>query len=106
MMETLALAVTITLGLLILGIALIAAAAFQACDVSLDPIRLLVVEKEAGGMADALNAGVNAAQYPVIGIVDREAEFIPELLLRLIRPMLGDWERTVAVCGVAPAPPE
>src|ERR1035438_6107611 len=53
--------------------------------------------------SDAHNAGVNAAQYPVIALVDGEAEFIPEFLLRLIRPMLGDWDRTVAVCGVAPA---
>jgi hypothetical protein len=78
------------------------AAAIRGCYLSSDPIRLLVVDKEAGGMADALNAGVNAAQYPVIGLVDREAEFIPEFLLRLIRPLLADWDHTVAVCGVAP----
>ena len=52
-----------------------------------------------------MNAGVNAAQYPVIGLVDREADFIPEVLLRLIRPMLADCEHVVAVCGVAPPPP-
>jgi hypothetical protein len=79
------------------------AEAIRACYLSSDPIRLLVVDKEPGGMADAHNAGVNAAQYPVIGLVDSEAEFIPEFLLRLIRPMLGDWNRTVGVCGVAPA---
>ena len=80
-------------------------AAIRGCYLSSDPIRLLVVDKQPGGVADALNAGVNAAQYPVIGLVDGEAEFIPEFLLRLIRPMLGDWDRTVAVCGVAPPPP-
>jgi cellulose synthase/poly-beta-1,6-N-acetylglucosamine synthase-like glycosyltransferase len=80
-------------------------AAIRGCYLSRDPIRLLVVDKQPGGAADALNAGVNAAQYPVIGLVDPEADFIPELLLRLIRPMLGDWEGTVAVCGVAPPPP-
>jgi hypothetical protein len=79
------------------------AEAIRGCYLSSDPIRLLVVDKEPGGAADAHNAGVNAAQYPVIGLVDSEAEFIPEFLLRLIRPMLGDWDRTVAVCGVAPA---
>ena len=78
-------------------------AAIRGCYLSSDPIRLLVVDKEPGGVGDALNAGVNAAQYPVIGLVDGEAEFIPKFLLRLIRPMLGDWDRTVAVCGVAPA---
>ena len=80
-------------------------AAIRGCYLSRDPIRLLVVDKQAGGAADALNAGVNAAQYPVIGLVDPDADFIPELLLRLIRPMLGDRDRTVAVCGVAPPPP-
>ena len=78
-------------------------AAIRGCYLSSDPIRLLVVDKEPGGVVDALNAGVNAAQYPVIALVDDEAEFIPECLLRLIRPMLGDWDRTIAVCGVAPA---
>jgi hypothetical protein len=73
--------------------------------VSRDPIRLLVVDKEPGGVADACNSGVNAAQYPVIGLVDREADFIPEVLLFLIRPMLGDWDHTIAVCGVALPPP-
>jgi len=80
-------------------------AAIRGYYLSRDPIRLLVVDKQPGGVADALNAGVNAAQYPVIGLVDGEADFIPELLLRLIRPMVGDWDRTVAVCGVAPPPP-
>jgi cellulose synthase/poly-beta-1,6-N-acetylglucosamine synthase-like glycosyltransferase len=79
-------------------------AAIRGCYLSCDPIRLLVVDKQPGGVADALNAGVNAAQYPVIALVDGEADFIPEFLLRLIRPMLGDWDRTVAVCGVAPPP--
>jgi hypothetical protein len=81
------------------------AGAVDSYYLSRDPVRLLVVVKQAGGFADAMNAGVNAAQYPVIGLVDREADFIPELLLRLIRPMLADWERVVAVCGVAPPPP-
>ena len=80
-------------------------ATIRGCYLSRDPIRLLVVDKQPGGVACALNAGVNAAQYPVIGLVDPEADFIPELLLRLIRPMLGDWDHTVAVCGVAPPPP-
>jgi cellulose synthase/poly-beta-1,6-N-acetylglucosamine synthase-like glycosyltransferase len=73
--------------------------------VSQDPLRLLAIDKQPGGVADAFNAGVNAAQYSVIGLVDAGAEFIPEVLLRLIRPMLGDWDGTVAVCAVAPPPP-
>jgi len=72
--------------------------------VSLDPVKLMVVHKVSGGRADAFNAGVNAAQYPVIGLIGDDADFIPELLLRLIRPMLEAWDRTVTVCGAAPPP--
>jgi len=71
---------------------------------SRDPLRLVVVNKEAGGQADALNAGVNVALSPVIGLVDPLCEFEPTLLLSLIRPMLDDPARTVAVCGVMPPP--
>jgi hypothetical protein len=72
--------------------------------VSLDPVKLLVVHKVSGARGDAFNAGVNAAQYPVIGLIDDAADFIPELLLRLVRPMLEAWDRTVAVSGIAPPP--
>jgi cellulose synthase/poly-beta-1,6-N-acetylglucosamine synthase-like glycosyltransferase len=71
---------------------------------SSDPLRLLVVHKEKGSEGDSLNAGVNAAAAPVICVVDPESEFEPTLLLRLIRPMLEDPDRTIAVCGVAPPP--
>jgi hypothetical protein len=73
--------------------------------ISSDPVRLLVVEKEPGGEDDAHNAGINSAQFPVIGLLDPDAEFVPELLLRLIRPMLGDVEGTLAVCAMDPRPP-
>ncbi len=71
---------------------------------SSDPISLVVVDKEAGGLADALNAGLNVAASPVIGMVDPDAQFEPVILLSLIRPMLEDPDRTIAVCGVQPAP--
>jgi GT2 family glycosyltransferase len=67
---------------------------------SRDPFRLVVVSKEPGGPADALSAGVNIAAAPIIGLVDPESEMDTALLLNLIRPMLADPERTIAVCGV------
>lgn len=73
--------------------------------VSTEPIRLLVVDKHRGGLADCLNAGINVAQAPVIATVDAETLFIEESLLRLLRPMLSDPQRTVAVCAVAPGAP-
>jgi len=80
------------------------AKAVRACYVSRDPIKLLVVEKDAGGEADTYNAAINASQYTVLGLVDPEAEFIPEWLLRLILPMLEQWDRTAAVCAVTMPP--
>ena len=71
---------------------------------SRDPLRLVVVDKERGGQADALNAGINVAASPVIGLFDPLCEFEPTILLSLIRPMLDDPGRTIAVCGVMLAP--
>jgi hypothetical protein len=66
---------------------------------SRDPIRIVVVDKEPGGTADAWNAGVNVATSPVIGLLDPKSEFSPTVLLRMIQPMLEASEETVAVCG-------
>ncbi len=71
--------------------------------VSREPIRLLVLDAETTDPAKAWQAGIAAAQYQMIAVVDQEAEFIPECLLRLIRPMLRE-ERMLAVCGLAPGP--
>jgi cellulose synthase/poly-beta-1,6-N-acetylglucosamine synthase-like glycosyltransferase len=70
---------------------------------SSDPIDIVLVDKEPGGKADALNAAVNVARFPVICWVEPDSRFGSNLLLRLIRPMLEQPEETVAVCGVAPA---
>ena len=80
------------------------AAAVRRVLESRDPLRLVVLEKEHGGESDALNAAVNAAAGSVIAIFDRQSEFAPDALLRMVRPLLENPEGTVAVCGVAPAP--
>jgi cellulose synthase/poly-beta-1,6-N-acetylglucosamine synthase-like glycosyltransferase len=66
---------------------------------SRDPIRVVVVDKEPGGAADAWNAGVNVATSPVIGLLDPESEFEQRVLLRMLQPMLEAFEETIAVCG-------
>jgi hypothetical protein len=71
-----------------------------------DPVRLTAIVLEPCSRGHALNAAVNAAQCPVIGLFGAGGEFDSESLLRLIRPMLEDPQRTIAVCGVAPAPTE
>jgi cellulose synthase/poly-beta-1,6-N-acetylglucosamine synthase-like glycosyltransferase len=72
---------------------------------SSDPVRVVVIDKEWGGSVDAWNAGVNASTSPVIGLLDPASEFVPDVLLRLIQPMLEFAEETIAVCGGVCAPP-
>jgi cellulose synthase/poly-beta-1,6-N-acetylglucosamine synthase-like glycosyltransferase len=59
-----------------------------------------VIDKENGGKADALNAGVNAARYPYFCAVDADAMLEPDALLRVAKPMLDDPELVVASGGI------
>ncbi|MEY3012081.1 MAG: hypothetical protein RIT45_816 [Pseudomonadota bacterium] len=54
--------------------------------------RLVVIDKENGGKADALNCAVNAARYPLVCAIDADTLIIPDALLRLVRPFLSDLE--------------
>ncbi len=54
--------------------------------------RLVVIDKENGGKADALNCAVNAARYPLVCAIDADTLIIPDALLRLVRPILSDLE--------------
>jgi cellulose synthase/poly-beta-1,6-N-acetylglucosamine synthase-like glycosyltransferase len=61
--------------------------------------RLIVVDKENGGKADALNAGVNVSRAPIFCSMDADSLLEPDALLRAVRPFVEDPERTVAVGG-------
>jgi cellulose synthase/poly-beta-1,6-N-acetylglucosamine synthase-like glycosyltransferase len=50
--------------------------------------KLLVIDKENGGKADALNAALNAASNPYVVAVDADTLIEPDALLRLARPFL------------------
>jgi len=64
-------------------------------------LRLLVVDKEAGGSkADAVNAGLNAATSPYICVVDADSILERDALLRIMVPILDDPKRVVAVGGI------
>jgi cellulose synthase/poly-beta-1,6-N-acetylglucosamine synthase-like glycosyltransferase len=52
--------------------------------------RLLVVDKENGGKADALNAGLNLARYRYVCGVDADTVFARDALLRGMRLVLTD----------------
>nr|WP_282600189.1 glycosyltransferase family 2 protein [Patulibacter sp. SYSU D01012] len=49
---------------------------------------LVVVDKENGGKADALNAGLNVASGDLVCAIDADTVIEPEALLRMARPFL------------------
>lgn len=63
-----------------------------------DLSRLLVVDKENGGKADALNAGVNVARAPLFCTVDADSLLENDALLRAVRPFIEE-QTMVAVGG-------
>jgi cellulose synthase/poly-beta-1,6-N-acetylglucosamine synthase-like glycosyltransferase len=67
---------------------------------SMDPVPLVVVDKENGGKADSLNAGINVARYPLFCAVDSDSLLEREALLMVARPFLEDPDRTLAVGGI------
>ena len=65
---------------------------------SLTHPNLRVIDKEnGGGKADAINAGINSARYPLIYAGDADSVLDPHSLEHVVRPFLED-PRTVA-CG-------
>ena len=61
---------------------------------------LVVVRKENGGRADALNIAVNLAQYPLVCMVDADSILDPDALLTVSKPFADDPLRVVATGGV------
>lgn len=60
---------------------------------------LWVLAKENGGAADALNAGINYCQTPLVCRVDADGVLEPDALVRAVRPFLED-ASTIAVGGI------
>jgi cellulose synthase/poly-beta-1,6-N-acetylglucosamine synthase-like glycosyltransferase len=62
--------------------------------------RLVVVDKENGGKADALNAGINFCKTPYFLAMDADSLLEPEALTYALRAVLEERERVVAVGGI------
>ena len=60
---------------------------------------LVVVDKENGGKADALNVGINAARYAYVCAIDADSLLEDDALLKVMKPFLED-ERVVAAGGI------
>lgn len=60
---------------------------------------LVVIDKENGGRADALNAGINLARAPLVCVIDADSLLESDALLRAVRPFVDDPARMVAVGG-------
>lgn len=63
------------------------------------PLPITVVDKENGGRADALNAGINVARYPYVLLTDADVVLDHHCLVRAMRHVVDDRVRTVAVGG-------
>ena len=63
-----------------------------------DVTRLILLDKENGGKADALNAGLNAAITPFVCCIDADSILGRNSLLEVMQPMIEDPEG-IAACG-------
>ncbi|MDE2344243.1 MAG: glycosyltransferase family 2 protein [Betaproteobacteria bacterium] len=59
---------------------------------------LRVIDKENGGKADALNAGINASRYPLFCAVDADSVLQRNSLQLIVEPFIED-SRTIAAGG-------
>jgi cellulose synthase/poly-beta-1,6-N-acetylglucosamine synthase-like glycosyltransferase len=66
---------------------------------SLDHPNLLVLDKEQGGKSDALNAAINAANFPLFCCIDADSLLEPDAILRVSR-VFADDPAAVAVGGI------
>jgi cellulose synthase/poly-beta-1,6-N-acetylglucosamine synthase-like glycosyltransferase len=60
---------------------------------------LLVIDKENGGKADALNAAIDLASHPYVCAVDADSLLDSDALLRAVRPFVDAPDTTLAVGG-------
>jgi len=62
-------------------------------------VDITVIDKENGGRADALNAGINAARYPYVFCTDADVVLDPDCLVHSMQRVVEDRARTVGVGG-------
>lgn len=60
---------------------------------------LVVVDKENGGKADALNAGINVSDNALFMAIDADSIIEPDAVLKLVKPFLERTDRRVIAAG-------
>jgi cellulose synthase/poly-beta-1,6-N-acetylglucosamine synthase-like glycosyltransferase len=98
-----------TLALLLSAFDMVPAARYPSAHLDTTSVRQLyrskvfphlwVVDKENGGKADAVNAGLNYCRTPLFSVIDVDSLLERDALIRVCRPFLED-ARTVAVGGI------
>lgn len=66
---------------------------------NIDISNLVVIDKENGGKADALNTGINISKYPIFAAIDADSILESDSLVRVIMPFIQN-RKTVAVGGI------
>lgn len=61
--------------------------------------RLIVVDKENGGKADALNTGINVSRNPYIVCIDVDCIMDKDVLLKLAKPYLEQSDKKIIATG-------
>ena len=61
---------------------------------------LIVVDKENGGKADALNAGLNIANHDLVTAIDADSILEVDSLLKMVVPFIEEPETVIATGGV------
>ncbi|WP_126427000.1 glycosyltransferase family 2 protein [Brevibacillus marinus] len=60
---------------------------------------LYVIDKDNGGKADSLNAGINLSHYPLIASIDADSLLEKDALIRIAKVYMENPEETVAIGG-------
>ena len=60
---------------------------------------LTVLDKNNGGRADALNAGINFASSELVVCTDADCIIEQDALLKMVRPYLEENEKEIIACG-------
>lgn len=62
---------------------------------------LVIIDKENGGKADALNAGINISKNDLFLAIDVDCVIETDAILKMVKPFIDDTKRTVIASGGA-----